>query len=104
VRLRFESTAIGSVTFSDNPAFTPGRGAGQPAVDSVVFAGAGKWNGKAGYTFEVRATDQGEPGRLRDTFSLVVKDGGGTIVASVAGKLSSGNIQSARLLKGRPDR
>ena len=99
VRLRFESTAISSVTFSDDPAFTPGSGRRQPTVDSVVFAGAGKWNGKSGYTFEVRATDQGEPGRNRDTFSLVVKDSRGTIVASVSGKIDSGNIQSTRLAR-----
>jgi hypothetical protein len=94
VRTRFDSTAIGRVSFSDNPAFTPGRGARQPAVDSVMFAGTGRWNGMAGYTFEVRATDQGEPGRQRDTFSLIVKDSRGSVVINIAGKLDSGNIQS----------
>lgn len=61
-------------------------------MDSVAFTGAGKWNGKSGYTFDLRATDQGEPGRNRDTFWLIVKDSRGTIVASVSGKLDSGNI------------
>ena len=87
------------MTFSDDPAFTSGKGRSAPAVDSVVFAGHGKLNGKSGYTFEVRATDQGEPGRQRDTFSLVVKDNRGTIVASISGKIDAGNIQSTRLGK-----
>ena len=47
----------------------------------MVFTGAGKWNGKAGYTFKVIATDKGEPGRRRDTFSLIVKDATGKVVA-----------------------
>ena len=68
-----------------------------PRVDSVSFAGTGKWNGKPGYTFKVTATDQGEPGRRHDTFSLVIKDARGTIVASVSGDLDGGNIQSTRL-------
>jgi hypothetical protein len=63
----------------------------------VVFSGAGKWNGKAGYTFEVRASDRGEPGRQRDTFSLVVKDSRGGVVANVSGTIASGNIQSTRV-------
>lgn len=97
---RFESTAIVSVTFSDDPSVTPGRGHTEPAVDSVVFAGTGKWNGKSGYTFEVRAIDHGEPGRHRDTFSLVVKDSRGISVIA-GGKIDSGNIQSTRLMKRR---
>jgi len=94
---RFESTAITSVTFSDDPSFTPGNGHHEPMMDSVVFSGIGKWNGRSGYTFEVRATDQGEPGRQRDTFSLIVKDSRGIVVASVGGKIDIGNIQSTRL-------
>ena len=69
----------------------------EPTIDSVVVAGSSKFNGKSGYTFELRATDQGEPGRQRDTFSLVVKDSRGAIVASVSGKIDGGNIQSTRL-------
>ena len=71
-----------------------------PRVDWVIFTGTGKWNGKAGYTFKVIATDKGEPGRRRDTFSLIVKDATGEVVTSVDDVLDGGNIQSTRLLFG----
>lgn len=96
-RGRFEATSIDSVEFLDDPAFTPGKGRKPPTVDSVTFSGRGKWNGKSGYTFEVRASDRGEPGRHRDTFRLVVKDQRGAIVASVDDTLDGGNVQSIRL-------
>lgn len=93
---RFEATSITQVTFSDDPAFRPGRGSG-PQIDSVVFSGAGRWNGTSGYTFEVRATDRGEPGRHRDTFSLVIRNGAGTEVAHISGALDGGNIEATPL-------
>jgi hypothetical protein len=96
---RFVSTTIAPVIFSDSPTITPGRRP-QPAVDTVEFAGTGRWKGKPGYTFVARATDAGEPGRRRDTFAITIKDPQGAIVATVAGTLSGGNIQSLRL---RPD-
>jgi uncharacterized protein YjiK len=96
---RFEATAITSVVFADNPAFRPGRSffSAPPTVDSVTFAGIGRWNGKMGYTFTVTATDRGQPGRRRDTFTLTVHDSQGRIVASVDDTLDGGNIQSTRL-------
>jgi hypothetical protein len=127
---RFEATSIASVEFLadrsstaqpsrlaaptnvsaseifDDPRSRPGRFGlfsfffKPPTVDSVKFTGAGKWNGKSGYTFVVSATDKGEPGRRRDTFSLVVKDATGKVVASVDDVLDGGNIQSTRLLFG----
>ena len=93
---RFEATAVTDVVFTDDPAFTAGRGR-QPDVDSVSFAGVGRWNGRSGYTFEVQATDRGEPGRGRDTLALAIRDAGGTIVASVSGTIDGGNIQSTRV-------
>jgi uncharacterized protein YjiK len=96
---RFEATAITSVVFSDDPRFRPGRSffSAPPKVDSVTFVGTGKWNGKAGYTFRVTAADRGEPGRRHDTFTLVIQDSRGRIVASVDDTLDGGNIQSTRL-------
>jgi len=97
----FDATSIDSVTFSDDPGFQPGRGP-RPAVDTVRFRGIGKWNGRGGYTFEASATDQGEPGSRRDTFSLVIKDARGNVVNAVSGSLTRGNVQSTRR-SSRPD-
>lgn len=94
---QFEATSLTSVVFSNDPGFKPGRRVAAPRVDSVSFSGTGRWNGKAGYQFTVTATDQGEPGKRRDTFSLVIKDSAGRVVASVEGDIDRGNIQSTRL-------
>jgi hypothetical protein len=91
---RFESTSITAVTFSDDPAFRPGHDDDAPAVDTVRFAGSGRWNDLAGYSFEVVAADRGEPGTHRDAFSMIIRDPTGTIVASVDGVLDAGNIES----------
>jgi len=105
---KFEATSIASVEFSDDPRSRPNGGRWgilsfflrPPSVDSVKFTGTGKWNGKPGYTFVVAATDKGEPGRRRDTFTLVVKDATGKVVAAVDDVIDGGNIQSTRLLFG----
>jgi hypothetical protein len=52
-----------------------------------------------GYTFEARASDEGEPGRGRDRFAITIRDSLGIVVADVDGVLSDGNIQSERLKK-----
>ena len=96
---RFESTKITAVTFSDDPAFTPGRHRRAPTVDSVLATGEGRWNGEIGFTFELRATDQGEPGRDRDTLAIVIKNAGGTVVATISGGIDGGNIRSSRLAR-----
>jgi len=94
---QFTSTSIDVATFANDPAFTPGRKKQPPATDSVVFSGKGKWNGKSGYTFEVSATDRGEPGVGRDTFAVTIKNAAGAVVESVSGVLAGGNVQSTRL-------
>jgi hypothetical protein len=81
---RFESSAISSITFGPRDGKDPW----------VTFAGSGSWNGKTGFTFEARATDGGEPGRNRDTFTLTVKDSRGTVVLSISGRIDDGNIQA----------
>jgi hypothetical protein len=88
-RNRFEATSVTSAVFG------PRDNKGQ----WVTFAGAGVWNGKAGFTFEARAEDRGEPGRNRDTFALVVKDGRDNVVLNIGGTIDQGNIQSARSSK-----
>jgi hypothetical protein len=48
------------------------------------------------HDFEVTATDRGEPGRNRDTFSVVITRLDGRVVESLSGTLRAGNIQSVR--------
>jgi hypothetical protein len=96
IRDRFVSKTLTTVVFSDDPGFKPGprRGRG-PSADSVVFSGTGTWNGVAA-TFEATASDQGEPGRRQDEFSLTIEVGG-VVVAHIEGPISTGNIQSNRI-------
>jgi hypothetical protein len=70
-------------------------------VDTVEFVGAGQWNGAPGYTFEVRASDAGEPGPNRDTFAITIKDPKGVIVITASGALAGGNIQSQRVRRSQ---
>jgi hypothetical protein len=93
---RFVATAITFVAFSDDPTFRPGRPP-RPNIDTVLFAGTGEWNGQSGYRFEARATDQGEPGRHRETFAITVWNASGQIVATADGELAGGNVQSVRV-------
>jgi hypothetical protein len=76
---------------------TPGHGRQQPTVDTVAFDGTGRWNGHSGYTFDATATDAGEPGHGRDSFTITIRDASGQIVESVSGVLVSGNVQSNRV-------
>jgi len=82
-----------AVRFSNDDDFNPGSGL---KVDTVTATGIGTWNGKAGYTFELKATDQGEPGADRDRFKIVIRDAQGNRVASVSEKIDSGNNQSEK--------
>jgi uncharacterized repeat protein (TIGR03803 family) len=89
---RFEATTIAAVKFWDDAAIPRRHKA--PAADSVVFSGHGTWNGADGYSFEVRATDTGEPGRGRDTFAITIRDANGVVVSTAAGTLIEGNIEA----------
>ena len=68
----------------------------RPLPDSVTFSGSGTWNGQSGYTYLATASDLGEPGRGRDTLTVVVRAPNGSVVATLGGTLTSGNIQSLR--------
>lgn len=96
---RFKATVIDAIVFSDDPTIRPGRSR-KPQVDTVVFSGRGEWNRRSGYTFEVRAADQGEPGRHRESISIVIRDAAGQTVAQASGDLASGNVQSGRIKHG----
>ncbi len=94
----FKATEIEEIFFWDDPAFRPGRSKKvRPAADAAVFIGTGRWNGRGGYSFEVRAEDHGEPGRGRDRFVVTITDASGQVVAEGSGTLTSGNVQSERL-------
>jgi hypothetical protein len=92
----FASITVGAIAFSDDPGFRPGH-TPLPTIDTVVFTGTGYWNGAAGYTYVVHASDRGEPGRGSDTFDVTISDPHGVVVATYSGVLSEGNIQSLRL-------
>jgi len=95
---RFESTGVDEIFFWDDPAFRPSRWKkSRPNADSVVFTGTGTWNGSRGYTFEARATDQGEPGRGRDRLAISIYAPNGAVVATVDDAIDHGNVQSDRL-------
>jgi len=79
--------------FRDDDDYNPGQRA---KVDVVKVKGAGEWKGKAGYTFEMKAIDDGEPGHGRDRFKIVIRDSKGNSVASVDEEIDSGNIQSLK--------
>jgi uncharacterized repeat protein (TIGR01451 family) len=93
---RFESRSVTDVVFSNAPEYGPGRNP-KTGVDTVAFKGTGKWDGRAGYTYVVTASDRGEPGRDRDTFTIEVRSGNGQVVFSGGGALTDGNVQSTRL-------
>jgi hypothetical protein len=77
---RFESRSVDFMSFSDDPAVTAGR----TPVDTVLFKGAGEWNGAGG------------PGRHRESVRVVITKGA-DVVASFDGELDGGNIQSRRI-------
>ncbi|MEO8627719.1 MAG: hypothetical protein ABI612_06400, partial [Betaproteobacteria bacterium] len=90
---KFRSTGTMAVTFRDDNDYQPG---GSAKVDWVQVYGKGELDGKAGYTFEMRAVDDGEPGHGRDRFHIIVRDAQGKIVVSVSEEIDSGNIQSSK--------
>lgn len=96
---KFEATAFTLIAFSDTPGVEPGKKR-DPKVDTVLFAGTGEWKRTKGCTFEVRATDFGEPGKKsNETISITIScpDGPSGTSLSVSGELSGGNIQSMRV-------
>ena len=83
------------MSLCNEPGVSPGK---RPAsgVDTVSFAGTGRWNKQGGDTFSAVAIDAGEPGRGRDSFAITVKDATGRVVATANALITGGNIQSSR--------
>jgi len=92
---RYLAADVRDVHFSNSAGYTPGPRM-RDAVDTVFFICTGYWNGTPGYRFEINASDRGEPGRGRDTFSLTVFAPNGKVVATAGGVLRDGNIQAMR--------
>ena len=90
---RFESTSIDWVVFSDNPDIMLRS---RVDADTVLFAGTGKWNGLAGYTFDARALDTGSATQ-KDEVSLIIRAPSGNMVTSVIADVNAGNIRSFRM-------
>lgn len=89
----FVATGVRSVGFFDDPASTPG---GVPAsgIDTTRVTGPASVNGQGGFTFELVATDRGNPGPGRDTVSFVVRTSTGQVLASWTGPIAGGNVEA----------
>jgi uncharacterized repeat protein (TIGR01451 family) len=62
---------------------------------SATWTGTGRWNGLAGYTYEVSVVDNGQGhGRnaTPDTITLTIRDAAGQVVLTAGGALKGGNI------------
>jgi hypothetical protein len=79
---RFVSNTVDSVTFD--------------GASAVVFAGSGRWNGREGYHYEVSAIDKTARRHHGDWVHITIKSPSGSVVAEVAGRLASGNVQFLR--------
>jgi hypothetical protein len=84
------------VRFANAPEYMPGKDP-KTAIDTVVFAGSGKWEKHDGYSYVVTASDRGEPGRGIDTFTIEVRAANGQLVFSGGGAIADGNVQSNRV-------
>jgi photosystem II stability/assembly factor-like uncharacterized protein len=93
---RFQARTVTDVRFTNAPGYAPGKN-GKSGVDTVVFAGTGRWDRRDGYRYVVTATDRGEPGRGRDTFAIEVRTPDNEVVFTGGGVITSGNIQSNRV-------
>ncbi len=72
----FVSTSVASVTFDDA---------------GVRFGGEGRWNGEAGFRYEVQAVDGGQPGRDHDRVRITVTSPAGLTITT-EGVLSGGQV------------
>jgi hypothetical protein len=66
-------------------------------LDAVTrrIEGTAKVNGKAGFTYRVDVTDNGEPGK-KDRFAISIWNASGALIYRASGTLGGGNIQLHR--------
>ena len=88
-RNNFLLVAVTSASCSDHPAIAPNP----PGVgfDTHDGTGTGNYNGIPGATVTWKFTDEGNPGKNKDSAVIVIKDPGGTTVLTVRGKIRTGN-------------
>lgn len=66
------------------------------AKPNASWSGSGRYDGDAGYTYEVTIVDNGNGGgknKTPDSFGIVIRDGGGAVVFSTSGPLGGGNLK-----------
>jgi hypothetical protein len=66
------------------------------AENTAGWTGSGRWDGDAGYTYEVHVVDNrngADPNAEPDTFEIRIRDASGELVFSAAGALSGGNVR-----------
>ena len=76
----------------DDPAVTPGQP--DAPFDTFVGRAVGELNGVAGSTVEFTFVDAGEPGKIADKASILVKDKFGTTVLNISNVPIKGNLQA----------
>jgi len=87
-------TVSGQLNYIDHPTGMHVKATSITSYDGDVntstrtFTGEATINGQSGFTFTVTVTDNGEPGRGADTFSIEILNG-----YSASGVLAGGNIQ-----------
>jgi hypothetical protein len=95
---QLNATSFSQVRFHDDAASTPDglpADPSNPMPDTIAAAGEGTWDGAAGYTFTLTASDRGEPGVGLDTFAITGRAPDGTVVGAGAGTLIEFNLEAS---------
>lgn len=74
------------------------RDGGDPAGGDVysnlaVMIAEGTWNGKIGYTAQIRAWDHGESEYGSDEYAIAISDPNGNVIYGISGYIDGGNVQ-----------
>lgn len=83
---------ITSAICIDDPNVTPGQP--DAPFDTFIGTAIGELNGVPGSTVQFTFVDAGEPGKIADRATIIVKDASGNIVLSVQNQSISGNLQA----------
>ena len=97
---RFEGRSTNFVAFSNDPAVHPGSS----RIDTVLFSGAGEWNGRSGYKYQMSIVDRGDVWHPSMRVKLTVTAPNGAVVANVDGTLVSGGCTLTRAFRASGDR